>query len=142
MNQRKAFKETLELAWERGMHFVEGLHPDLTYRHLVSMHDRMTLDETMSETKIGRWLGWAQAAVVASGVATLDEMKALNQRYSAEAWKVTQLHQDCARCEDCAEAAITHAKVTGSVGSSWREMLPDAHGKAYVGHEATVERSN
>lgn len=81
MNQKEAFRATLELAWERGMHFKEEeLKPDLTYRHLVGMFERVT--PAFSESKLGRWLGWAQAAVVASGVATLEEMKHINMEHA------------------------------------------------------------
>lgn len=82
MNQRQAFKATLELAWERGMHFQAEQAPseNLTYRHLVNMYDQIAAGD-FSPTKMGRWLGWAQASVVAAGIATLDEMKAINKRF-------------------------------------------------------------
>lgn len=61
----------------------------------------------------------------------------------AESWDVKMLHpEDCARCEDCAEAAIQQAKTTGTRSSQWREMLPGATGEAYIGHSAEVKRSN
>lgn len=37
-----------------------------------------------SEGKLGRWLGWAQAAVVAINLATLDDMKAINIKWSGK----------------------------------------------------------
>ena len=78
MNQRKAFKETLDLAYERGMHHLH-LREDLSFGHLEDMWRRVSR-EVFSDSKLGRWLGWAQATVVASGVATLEEMKAINKR--------------------------------------------------------------
>ncbi|WP_239591355.1 hypothetical protein [Mycolicibacterium tusciae] len=39
----------------------------------------------MAGTKLGRWLGWAQCAVVAANVGlSLDDMKAINQRCMTE----------------------------------------------------------
>jgi len=40
---------------------------------------------TFSEAKLGRWLGWAQCAVVAADVGvTLADMKALNMKWAGE----------------------------------------------------------
>lgn len=82
MNQNKAFTETLNLAHERGMDKLtwDDTSKDLSYAHLEDMATRITDD--FSESKLGRWLGWAQAAVVAAGIATLDEMKEINLRNS------------------------------------------------------------
>jgi len=87
VNMREAFRDTLSLAWQRGMHFKdEELQPELTYQHLVVMHDEFALHpERFSDAKLGRWLGWAQAAVVAAGCATLEEMKQINFK-----WRDTQ----------------------------------------------------
>lgn len=82
MNQRKAFKETLDLAYERGMHHLH-LREDLSFGHLEDMYRRLSHEE-FSDSKLGRWLGWAQATVVASGVATLEEMKAINKRHAGD----------------------------------------------------------
>lgn len=59
---------------------------ELRLPHLTSMYGR-AMDAALenrpfSEDKLGRWLGWMQAAAVANGVATFDEMKALNRRYA------------------------------------------------------------
>ncbi|SLJ67445.1 Uncharacterised protein [Mycobacteroides abscessus subsp. abscessus] len=41
--------------------------------------------QNMEGSKLGRWLGWAQCAVVAAGVGlTLDDMKTINQRCMTE----------------------------------------------------------
>lgn len=41
-----------------------------------------TPSEPFSEAKLGRWLGWLQAAATAAGALTLEECKAINRRYS------------------------------------------------------------
>lgn len=55
---------------------------DLGLYHLMQMRIRV---QSMAGSKLGRWLGWAQCAVVAAGVGlTLDDMKAINQRCMTE----------------------------------------------------------
>jgi hypothetical protein len=78
MNQRQAFKETIELATARNMPLWYDSEVGLA--HIKGMYERITDD--FSEAKLGRWLGWAQCAVVAAECATLDEMKAINKRWS------------------------------------------------------------
>jgi hypothetical protein len=78
MNQRKAFEDTLSLAAWRGMPDSPG--STLGFAHISDMYSR--IEDGFSESKLGRWLGWAQCAVVASGVATLEEMKEINLRNS------------------------------------------------------------
>ena len=56
---------------------------ELGYKHLFEMADRI-LDEDFSDDKLGRWLGWAQAAVVAGTNYTLEDMKMLNKFYKKE----------------------------------------------------------
>ena len=54
---------------------------DLGLAHLRSMAERITPE--FSESKLGRWLGWAQCALVASGVGvTLDDVKRINLRHA------------------------------------------------------------
>lgn len=49
--------------------------------HLSYMIDRMTHQEKeFSEGKRNRWLGYIQGVLVALEVATLDEMKHINER--------------------------------------------------------------
>ncbi len=38
-------------------------------------------EKGFSEGKLGRWLGWAQASVVAMGLASLEDMKEINKRW-------------------------------------------------------------
>lgn len=79
INQVAAFRETIETAERYGM--PEMLGSDLGLHHLRSMLDAISMS-TFSEAKLGRWLGWAQCAVVAANVGlTLDDMKALNLRH-------------------------------------------------------------
>lgn len=80
MNQRAAFTETLALATERGMPEMYG--NTLGLAHMRSMQERIDVPALFSEAKLGRWLGWAQCAVVAAGCATLDDMKRLNMKWS------------------------------------------------------------
>jgi len=82
MDMRKAFDATIELARERDMQWVSTTLPELGFAHIVDMRERMPDD--FSEAKLGRWLGWAQAAVVAAGCGTLEEMKQINKRFSGK----------------------------------------------------------
>lgn len=110
MNQRHAFKETMDLAYERGMHRLH-LREDMSFRHLEDMWKRVSRED-FSEAKLGRWLGWAQATVVASGVATLEEMKQINQRFADSLAR----RATCAFCRG-EVARIMH---TGNVPGPWR----------------------
>jgi len=57
--------------------------PGFGLDHLRDRRSRSTSD--FSDAKLGRWLGWAQASVVAVGCGTLEEMKAINLAHRAEA---------------------------------------------------------
>lgn len=82
MNQLAAFDETLALAVERGMPDFTGQRDSLGLAHLEAMRERITTN--FSEGKLGRWLGWAQAALVAANVGvTLEDVKQINLRHSA-----------------------------------------------------------
>lgn len=78
MNQRAAFDALVSLAQHRNMPEMPG--SKLGLAHIRDMRDRITPE--FSEAKLGRWLGWAQCAVVASGTASLHEMKQMNRRHS------------------------------------------------------------
>lgn len=81
MNQLAALRDTIVLAEERGMPEYCG---DLGLSHLRSMYTRAEAGD-FSEAKLGRWLGWAQCAVVAACIGvTLDDMKAINLLHSGE----------------------------------------------------------
>lgn len=53
----------------------------------------------------------------------------------ANAWITEQLHEDCVQCEHMVEAAIAHAKVTGSIGATYTDAGVTAE------HSATVRRA-
>lgn len=81
MNQLTAFDDTIALAEQRGMDEGDG---ELGLAHLRSMYERAATSN-FSEGKLGRWLGWAQCAVVAAGIGlTLDDMKRINLKHSTE----------------------------------------------------------
>lgn len=51
---------------------------ELGLAHLRSMYERAASSD-FSEAKLGRWLGWAQCAVVAAAIGlTLEDMKEIN----------------------------------------------------------------
>lgn len=77
MNVLAAMEDTVRLGFAGGKMPDAG---DLSYPHIAGMLIRMKETE-MSYGKLCRWLGWAQAAVVASGGATLDDMKRVNMRH-------------------------------------------------------------
>lgn len=81
MNQREAFDATVRLAVASAM--PEGDAADgLSLAHLREMRQAIETGE-FSEAKLGRWLGWAQAALVAADVGiTLDDVKAINMRHA------------------------------------------------------------
>lgn len=81
MDQVEVFRETVRLASAHGMPAMPGSEVGLD--HLQGM--LATIDgETFAEDKLGRWLGWAQCAVVAAGVGiSLNDMKALNARHQS-----------------------------------------------------------
>lgn len=65
------------------------LDADLQPAHIRSMFKTMEsgvnpqdTERGFSDGKMGRWLGWAQAAVVAMGCASLNDMKRINKRWA------------------------------------------------------------
>jgi len=86
MNQAQAFVDTLTFAQKAGMADCEFDIAEVNYWHLQDMVEQIIRDPArFSEGKLGRWLGWAQACVVAGGYGTLQDMKAINKRNSTEA---------------------------------------------------------
>lgn len=82
MNIRKAIDETMILARNGGdtSESYKGVIESLSFNHICEMYERIKEDKTMSDTKLCRWLGWMQAAVVSWGLWTLDDMKNINMR--------------------------------------------------------------
>lgn len=85
INQVAAFKATLDMAAERNMALVPMPDESLSFEHMEDMWEKIISaedDETPFDPgKLGRWLGWAQCCMVAGGLATLDELKALNKNF-------------------------------------------------------------
>lgn len=67
--------------------------------------------------------------------------EAQNAEILAGAWIVTTHHQHCKECNDQIENAVSHAKVTGSVGCTYNVQGVDGveHG-AHVTRETYEER--
>lgn len=81
MNQYEAFRETLQLA--NFMHMPAMVGTNIGADHIADMWRRINADPSaFSDAKLGRWLGWAQACVVAAGCATLDDVKAINMKWA------------------------------------------------------------
>ncbi len=78
MNIHQAIQDTMELAHKSQISNYPV--PDLSYDHICFMHERIDLNKGWSDTKLCRWLGWMQAAVVSWGVYTLEDMKQINMR--------------------------------------------------------------
>lgn len=86
MNQMQAFVDTLTFAQEAGMANCEFETDEVNYWHLQDMCEQIKaaarLGLPFSDAKLGRWLGWAQACVVAGGYGTLADMKEINRKNS------------------------------------------------------------
>lgn len=65
MNQADAFRETVRIAEQRGMPEMPG--SDLGLHHLRSILATVNRSK-FPDGKLGRWLGWAQCALVAANV--------------------------------------------------------------------------
>lgn len=84
MRQLDALRATIALAERRRMIDNDrGLPIECQFTHLYSMLTVIEYDpKAFGPAKLGRWLGWAQACVVAAGVATLNDMKQINLDHS------------------------------------------------------------
>jgi hypothetical protein len=79
VNQLQAFRDTVALAKRRGLAVTRK--PELSLEHVQDMLRKVESDpEAFSPSKLGRWLGWAQAAVVSWGNCSLEDMKQINVR--------------------------------------------------------------
>jgi hypothetical protein len=68
---------------------LASVSPDLRPAHIRDMLEVMVSGVNpqnpaggFSDGKMGRWLGWAQAAVVAMGCGTLEDMKSINRKWA------------------------------------------------------------
>jgi hypothetical protein len=76
MRQREALQATLRLAESKGMPELPGTSIGL--EHLRFMAEAVQSPD-FTDDKVGRWLGWAQCAVVAANIGvTLEDMKRIN----------------------------------------------------------------
>ena len=80
--QLQAFKDTLSI-WADSSKARDLLHSpkdSLTLKHAEEM--LLKINPAFSGAKLGRWLGWVQAAAVSSCYTlTLETMKEINRRY-------------------------------------------------------------
>ena len=74
MNIQTAAASTIGIAIESSRWPTQG---PISRSHVQDMLERIECGEIEGE-EAHRWLGWAQAACVAAGVATLDDVKAIN----------------------------------------------------------------
>ncbi|UBV20331.1 MULTISPECIES: hypothetical protein [Mycolicibacterium] len=84
MNQLQALRDTIDLAEAHGMPELPDSPIGLQHlRDMLGEVDKANSATPFSASKLGRWLGWAQCALVAADVGvTLDDMKALNMKYA------------------------------------------------------------
>lgn len=81
----EAFEETLDIAAYRGMDKISATHHKngTDFAHLEQRLNKIKkYPHAFSQEKVGRWLGWAQAAVAAHGFMTQEEIHLLNRKYS------------------------------------------------------------
>jgi hypothetical protein len=77
IDQLAAFRDTITLAEERGMPEWGG---ELGLAHLRSMYEQAQAGN-FCEAKLGRWLGWAQCALVSAAIGVeLDDVMEINAR--------------------------------------------------------------
>lgn len=109
--QYDALDKVVELAVARRMPVVEG---PLGLRHVITMPHRLAPAQPID--KVGRWLGWAQAAVTGSEVSTLDEMMDLNRTLAPPFATTVELK---------AIALYSHLALSGALGprpASWSDL--------------------
>jgi hypothetical protein len=95
MDQRSAMDETIELInarlseWTLDHKRINSLPQELQQTHLNEMwkavksgKNPQDTEADFGEAKLGRWLGWMQAAGTALGVLTLDDCKEINKRWA------------------------------------------------------------
>lgn len=81
MNMIGAAEKTMEVARERMKKHVPH-KSELSLIHLEEMLTKMRATD-MSKAKMGRWLGWMQAAVVAATDLSLEDMKNINRKFAS-----------------------------------------------------------
>lgn len=94
MNMLAAAKETVAiidlrlaewtLDWGKIMALDHSLSQEHLHEMLLTMESGVNPQDTesgFSDGKMGRWLGWMQAAGVAMNALTLDECKTINMKW-------------------------------------------------------------
>ena len=76
------------------------------------------------------WLAYKRQQAAEEAAAQVQ-----NAQILAGAWIVTTHHEHCRECSEQIDAAITHARVTGSVGATYNVQRADG-----ITHGAKVER--
>jgi hypothetical protein len=96
MNMLEAMRDTvllmdnnLDSASDVHKYVISAMNADLQPPHIRDMLSVMEsginpqdTEAGFSDGKMGRWLGWAQAAVVAMNLASLDDMKNINRKWA------------------------------------------------------------
>lgn len=92
MNQLGAMYESVALGKERAKYVSDDeiiIKDGFSIEHMESMVRRArgldsesTSEYPFSEAKLGRWLGWIQAALTAQGLLSLEEAKEINKKWS------------------------------------------------------------
>ncbi len=88
MNQLQAFRDTIALAKSTDkpkLTQVQSLSMQHLEEMLVTIEAEAWRGYSFSPSKLGRWLGWAQAAIVSWGHHTLEEMKEINMKNKEDA---------------------------------------------------------
>lgn len=87
MNQLQALRDTISVAapaWELSETFRRP-DAELTLDHAREMLRRVEeAPDAFSPAKLGRWLGWVQAAAVAAGALSLEQSKIINRMNSKD----------------------------------------------------------
>lgn len=84
MNQLEAFRETVEVyrQWNSAPRRV-FIPANCDLAHMEDMLRRLEAEpDKFSDSKLGRWLGWAQGVLCVLGVLTLDQAKEINRMWA------------------------------------------------------------
>lgn len=77
----KIAEATIDLARSREMMYRDVHLPiSMRFEHLLKMRDMLDQFLDMDVGKCGRFIGWMQASVCASGIATMEEFREMNRR--------------------------------------------------------------
>lgn len=91
-------------------------------KHCIRMCKRIESEEIVG-AKAHRWLGWAQCAVVAHGLASLDELKLINKDASALAKTKIRFQPTHRHVEGGLYRVVSRDKVLMKIGAAWMEAV-------------------